>query len=318
MKQLKNGLKKNLWLAVLPLGLTLSGANLSNNGGQLWAQDAATPAAPAAPATENKPTEFPQGILFPYSLLDYALNGNVDKAGHVNYLAIKNNEGLKLFVQAVASADLSKFPVLTRRETVTDKLGQESEKTSEDHSAELVFWINAYNGLVLHTIAQAYPISTPDNIPDFDTAKTHRVAGQDYSFAELRKKIAALDPRAFFALTDGTVGGPRLSQTAYRLVGLDTALNQDVGLFVSDPTNVQLLIINKEATLSPLLLEADEYFRTKAAGGKYAGIRRLLADYSIVGSNKRYFNTNSDTDFKFMRAQRALNRDQNLAPVTGE
>jgi hypothetical protein len=286
----------------------------------LLAQDAppAVPAAPAAApaAAETAAPDFPQGILFPYSLLDRALIGNVDKDGHVNYSALQKSDGLKLFIQAVATADLSKFPVLTRRTTVADKLGRDVEKETPDHSPELVFWINAYNAHVLNTIVQAYPISTPDNVPDFDTAKTHRVAGKDYSFADMRKIIVALDPRAFFALSNGSMGGPHLNQTAYRLAGLDKMLEQDVSYFVSDPNNVQLLVINGAATVNPLLGEADELFKGKGAH-KWDGIRRLLADYSIVGSNKRYFTNNPEVEIKFMRAERALNRDPNLAPVTG-
>lgn len=315
------------WLVALPLGLTLSGGFNKS----LLAQGTATETATKATATEAKteakaeekapeevkPQEFPQGILFPYSLLDVALNGKVDRDGHVNYLALQNNEALKLFIQAVATADIAKFPVLTRRTKVIDKLGREEEKETPDRSAELVFWINAYNAHILNTITQAYPVSSPDNIPDFDTAKTRRVAGKDYSFAELRKKIVALEPRALFALTDGTLGGPMLKQTAYRLTGLDDILDQNISYFVSNPNNVQLLVINKLANVSSLLQEADPLFTTSRTQKNWAGVRRLLADYSVVGSNKRYFVNNPDVEIKFVRPQRALNRDQNLSPVSG-
>ena len=320
MKQSKiNLLKSNLWLAALPLALV---SNLCH------AQEApaANPTAgtgiiagvgSSAAQNNEPPKEFPQGILFPYSLLDMALNGNVDKQGHVNYIGLQNNTALKWFIKAVETADLTKFPVLQRRTKVVDKFGQEEEKSEDDHSAELIFWINAYNGHILNAIVQAYPISTPDNIANFDTVKTRRVAGKDYSFAELRKKVVALDPRAFFALTDGTLGGPRLRQTAYRLVGLDKALDQDISLFVSDPNNVQLLVITNEATLNPLLQEADALFKGKAVRGKWTGIRSLLAEYSVIGQNKRYFTTNADVDIKFTRPVRTLNRDPNASPVAG-
>ncbi len=308
MKQFRT----SFWLAALPLGLMLS-SGFSN---ALLAQDA--PATEAKTETETKMPDFPQGILFPYSLFDAALRGNVDKDGHVNYLPLKSSETLKLFIQAVETADITKFPVLTRRTKVTDKLGREEEKETDDHSAELVFWINAYNAHVVNTIAQAYPIATPDNIPDFDKAATHRVAGKDYSFADMRKKIVAMDPRAFFALTNGTLGGPILSQTAYRLVGIDQVLDQDVSYFVSDPRNVQLLVINKMATLNPFLQEADELFKINPTQKNWAGIRRLLANYSIIGSNQRYFTNNPDVEIKFTRAERTLNRNQGLSPVTGQ
>lgn len=321
MKQIKTSLLRAiLCTGGLSLGLM--------DGGLVQAQETpAAPAAPAAPVTSapttttpkesEAPMEFPQGILFPYSLLDAAFAGNVDKEGHVNYVGMQNNTALKWFIKAVETADLSKFPVLQRRTKVVNKFGEEEEKSEDDHSAELVFWINAYNAHVVNAVLQAYPISSPDNIANFDTAKTHRVAGKDYSFAEMRKKIVSLDPRAFFALTNGTLSGPRLSPTAYRLVGLDNKLDRDVSLFVSDPSNVQLLIITNEVTLNPLFQEADALFKSKAERGKWTGIRRLLADYSIISTNKRFFTTNFDTEIKFMRPQRVLNRNPNLSPVAG-
>lgn len=320
MKPLETSLLKAiLCLGVLPLG--------SMTGNLSWAQDApaatATPTTPVTPATSTTPREseapleFPQGILFPYSLLDAAFAGNIDKNGHVNYVGMQNNKALQWFIKAVETADLSRFPVLQRRTKIVDKFGREEEKSEDDRSAELVFWINAYNAHIVNAILQAYPVSSPDNIANFDTAKTRRVAGKDYSFAEMRKKIVSFDPRAFFALSDGTSGGPRLSPTAYRLVGLDSKLDQDVSLFVSDPGNVQLLIITNEVTLNPLFQEADALFKGKTVRGKWTGIRHLLANYSVVSTNKRYFSTNSDTEIKFMRPQRVLNRNPNLSPVAG-
>lgn len=325
MKRLKHG----FWLAALPLGLLANSSFLEADEAPVKPAAPAKVEAPAvAPATpvgdakaeaqpeDNTPISFPQGILFPYSLLDMAMQGNVDRDGHVNYVALQGHKALELFVQAVATADLTQFPVLTRQINTKDKLGRDEEKTESDRSPELVFWINAYNALVLHAILKAYPISTPDNIPDFDKVKTRRVAGQDYSFAELRKKITAMDSRAFFVLTDGTKGGPMLRSTAYRLVSLNDSLNDAVQYYISDPHNVQLLAINKKVTVNPVLKEADELFKTKAGRAQWTGIRTLLTNYSIIGSSKRYFANNTDYTIEFMRGERQLNRDPNQSPVS--
>ena len=293
------------------------------------AQDATANAttANAAPAgnadaatTAKEPQSFPQGILFPYYLLDRALYKNVDNDGHVNYVGIQNDkeasQSLDYFIQAVGNADLSQFPVLPNKTMVKDKLGREVEQVTEDRSPELVFWINAYNALVLKAILAAYPVSSPDDIKDFDTAKTRRVAGKDYSLADMRKKIVDADPRALFALTDGTLGGPFLRQTAYRYSDIQASLDRAVQLYVSNPNQVQLLMLEKKATINPMLAQADQYFAPKTSKRKWDGIRQLLARYSLVGSSQRFFVNNPDVELAFGRANRNLNRDPNQSPVS--
>ena len=303
-------LKCSGWLcATLPLSLVLNGAVLP-----VSAQETEVPAAEA-----NQPQEFPQGMLFPYYMLDRVISGKVDKDGHVNYVAMQSDKegrrALSLFIQAVGSADLSKFPVLPTKTKVVDKLGRESIVTSDDRAPELVFWINAYNAHVLNAILTAYPISSPDDIKDFDTAKTRRIAGKDYSFVELRKKIVALDPRAFFALTDGTRGGPIFRNQAYRYTDINESLDQAAQYYISNPEQVQLLQLEKKTTVNPLLQQADELFSPKGARRKWEGIRKLLATYSVVGSSQRFYINNSDLEIEFARPNRALNKDPNASPV---
>ncbi len=277
------------------------------------------PAAPAGTAAPDAQQTFPEGILFPYYLLDRALYKNVDEDGHVNYVGIQNDKeaarALDLFIQAVSTADLSKFPVLPKRTMIKDKLGREVEQVTEDHAAELVFWINAYNAHVVKTILAAYPVSTPDDIKEFDIAKTHRIAGKDYSFADMRKRIIEFDPRAFFALTDGTLGGPFLQQTAYRYSNIDSSLDRAVQLYISNPTQVQLLMLEKQTSVNPLLAQVDTYFAPKTSKQKWEGIRQLLAKYSLVGSSQRFYINNPDVKIVFGRPNRNLHRDPNQSPV---
>jgi hypothetical protein len=182
-------------------------------------------------ATSTPEKEYGQGIAFPHYLLDRALEPNVDKGGRVDYVALKGDKNLDEYLRAVASADVSKFPILPVPPKIDEKTGKPivlTGKAAENRGPELVFWINAYNALVVKTLANAYPLNSPDEVKSFDTAKTHRVAGQTWSLLELRKKIASFDPRALFALTNGTVGGPLLQPIAYRFSGIDQQLENAV------------------------------------------------------------------------------------------
>lgn len=250
-----------------------------------------TPIEGDASATPLEPKDYPQGMLFPYSLLDNALAGNVDRNGNADYSKLQDNKYLTLFIQAVEHADLSQFPVFDVYVT-DEKTGRESKKI-KDHSPELVFWINAYNAFILNDIAKAYPIKTIDEIKDFDTAKTHNVAGKNYSLKELREKIASFgDPRAMFALPSGTAGGFLPSPTAVRWSEFDARMNSAVEVFVNDPRNVRLIRIQGKVILNPVFKEIDEFFRGKNSRDKGEGIRKALAAYTNQGSNRSYFITN--------------------------
>jgi hypothetical protein len=236
------------------------------------------------------PKDYPQGMLFPYSLLDKALADNVDRNGNVDYSKLTDNKHLGYFIQAVEHADLSQFPTFDVYKT-DEKTGRETKKVV-DHSPELVFWINAYNAFILNDIAKAYPVKTIDEIKDFDTAKTHNVAGTKYSLKELREKVASFgDPRAMFALPSGTAGGFLPSPTAVRWSEFDDRMNSAVRVFINDPRNVRVSRIQNQVTLNPVFKEVDAIFSSKYSRNKGEGIRKALAGYTNQGSNRSYFVT---------------------------
>jgi hypothetical protein len=260
-----------------------------------------------------EPKDYPQGILFPYSLLDAAYAGNIDRTGNVNYLALKGNKKLQWFLKAVALADLSAFPVFDVYST-DEKTGRET-KVSKDRSAELVFWINAYNALRLNAIAQAYPIKSIDEIKNFDTAEKYVVAGKTYSFKQMRDKIASFgDPRALFALPTGTAGGFLPSPTAVRVSEYDARMNAAVSVFVNDPRNVRLNRIQNLITLNPAFEEVDEILRPANSRRKGDGIRLALAGYTNQRANRSYFTTN-DFRIEYGTANRGINDMNNNATI---
>jgi hypothetical protein len=262
------------------------------------------------------PKDYPQGILFPYSLLDAAYAGNIDRSGNVNYSALKDNKSLQLFLKAIQYADLSAFPVFDVYST-DEKTGRQT-KVSKDRTAELVFWINAYNALRLNAIAQAYPIKSIDEIKDFDTAEKYNVAGKLYSFKQLREKIASFgDPRALFALPTGTAGGFLPSPTAVRVSEYDARMNAAVSVFVNDPRNVRLNRIQNRVTLNPAFEEVDEILMPAGKKRKGDGIRRALSGYTDRRANRSYFTTN-EYRIEYGTANRGINdmsNNANMAPM---
>jgi hypothetical protein len=276
------------------------------------AQTTATDAT-AAVTTVAAPKVHGQGIIFPHYLLDRALEPNVDKTGRVNYAALKGDKNLVEYLQAVATADLSKFPVLPGAPKPDDK----DAKPTENRNPEMVFWINAYNAHILNRLANAYPINSPDEIKDLDTAKIHRVAGQDWSLREMRKKIASFDPRALFTLTNGALGGPLLQAVSYRFAGIDQQLENAVQTFVDDPRNVELLRINNRVTLNSYFSEFNEAFAPNTDPKRMLGVRFLLSSYSRRRGERSYFTTN-DYSIDTKKSDRALNvKSSDIAVTSG-
>jgi hypothetical protein len=292
-------------LAALALGIA------TVPSGPLYAAETRAPIEGGdAPTTSNpdvEPTEFPQGVLFPYSLLDYALAGNVDPNGNVSYVNLKGNKYLLRFVRALSTADLKQFPVFDYMAT-DPKTGRDSIP-KKDHTAELVFWINAYNAQILNTVASAYPIKSVDEIKDLDTAKTHIVAGKNYSLKEIKQKVADFnDPRAMFALTTCTAGGVLPMTSAMRTAGFDDELNAAVRTFVNDSRNVSVNRLQNVVTVSSTFQDVCTIYKVDGRL-KDDAIRTALAAYT-TGNGAGYFGSGSyKIDFK--KANRALNDKTN-------
>jgi len=100
---------------------------------------------------------------------------------------------------------------------------------------QAAFWLNAYNALVLRTVidnypirgrADAYPVNSIRQVPGAFDAKRHRVAGRVLSLDDLETEVLAGfdDPRMFFALGRGSIGGGRLRSEAFAPARLEAQL----------------------------------------------------------------------------------------------
>ena len=194
-------MKTQLFPTLLALGLLMP-LGVATLGGAARAQTNIVTAAPTRPAAADMTVEqikaLGQGVAFPYEILSRALSKVVTKDGLVNYGQAHGSDDLALFVRAVGEADINNFPVFTDKD--------EKGAPVLDQRQPLAFYINAYNALFLKAVSDAYPVSSVSEIPDLYTKK-RRVAGQEMSLDELRKKVVALDARALFVLMDGYAHG---------------------------------------------------------------------------------------------------------------
>lgn len=268
----------------------------------------------AADYTDDQLRAMGTGVAFPYELLDVVLRRYVSPKGEMYFLKAKGDNDLDTFARAVAAADLGQFPVFTMP---VDRENP-NKGTFQDSSAELTFWINAYNGLRLKAICDVYPVSSLATVKEFDTAKSQTVAGKKYSFADLRDKIGKMDPRALFAITTGTEDGPTIPVSVFRFSRLSDQLELAVKSFINDPNKVSTpdRLANK-VQVSPYLKEVDAYFTAKSSRRKFEGVRQVLGSYSASSVSRNYFVTGEYT-INFTPGNDKLNEQisQN-GPMTG-
>lgn len=159
---------------------------------------------------------------------DALLARYVDDVGRVAYGDWKQSNGdvqrLNAYLQVLASGDPS---------------------MSATRSAELAFWINAYNAITVRGILREYPTTSIRN----HTAKLFgyniwddlqlSVGGKRYSLNQIEHEILRKmnEPRIHFAIVCASVSCPRLRNEAYKSDRLETQLDNDTIKFYASSTN---------------------------------------------------------------------------------
>lgn len=201
------------------------------------------PAGPLAQAA-------PQGDPF-HSAYDQLLDLNV-RDGYVYYAALRSERGrLDRYVSAL------NVPPGTY-----DRWSRE---------AQIAFWLNAYNALVLQTVVQHYPIrgraadypaSSIRQIPGAFERRTHRVAGRTVTLDEIEKAVLPefRDPRLYLALGRGAVGSGRLRSEAFTAARLESQLDAVRAEFTSRGPLFRIDRLNGQVSVTPILSWRDSEF----------------------------------------------------------
>lgn len=141
----------------------------------------------------------------------------------VNYRALKKQRnGLDNFVSQLATLSKSEFKLMSQPE-------------------RMAFWINAYNGLTLRSIIDAYPVSSIKDIKGVWDEKRWKAAGQMVTLNEIEHQILRpvfKDARIHFAVNCASIGCPPLLNQPFRSDILDHQLDQMARRFVNDPEQI--------------------------------------------------------------------------------
>lgn len=129
--------------------------------------------------------------------------------------------------------------------------------------AQVAFWLNAYNALVLRTVVDTYPIkgTSPDypptsvrQIPGGFDQRTFAVGGRRVTLDAIEKTILVPmgDARVLLALGRGAIGGGRLKSEAYRAERLREQLDTAVKEFVTRTACFKVDRATNTVVVSPL------------------------------------------------------------------
>ena len=181
----------------------------------------------AAPAAQETPDAI-HAKAFDELLDVYVRNGDV------YYRALKSERArLDGFASQLATASV-------------DKLSR---------NAQIAFWLNAYNALVLRTVidhypiqgrASEYPAKSIRQIPGAFERLTHRVAGRTLTLDQIEQQVLAgyHDPRVYFALGRGAAGSGRLRSEAFVPARLEEQL---AGVAAECVDRAQCIAIDRES-----------------------------------------------------------------------
>jgi hypothetical protein len=115
-----------------------------------------------------------------------------------------------------------------------------AEVDNRTKNEQMAFWLNAYNALVLRTVIDHYPAPRRSTeYPQRSIRQTpgaferlpHRVAGRTLTLDQIEQTILPKfgDPRLYFALGRGAVGGGRLRSEAFSADTIERQLTEVAG-----------------------------------------------------------------------------------------
>lgn len=148
----------------------------------------------------------------------------------------------------------------------------------------LAFWINTHNAYVLDMIRKAWPVHSIDDIAGFRYAKVILAGGDRYSLDDIEHTIIEKqfrEPRAFFALFDGSRSSPILQLDPYTETTLSEELDRQLKGFLADSTKNYLDRRSNTLYLSKIF-ETYSSDLADAAGGALAYFVRDFAPPAVA------------------------------------
>ena len=196
---------------------------------------------------------------FSHDLFDQVLQKHIDAEGQVNYAKLKANpEKLEKYLDLLAVAN----------------------PTELSYNAQLAFWVNAYNALVIKGVIDHYPTTSVRKIKwfgGFFYRFKFQVAGETYTLNQIEHGIIRtefVDPRIHFVLVCASTSCPPIENSAFSAEDIEERLETATFNFIQDPENIRLDRAKRRVYLSKIF----KWYKTDFNEG-YDGVADFLSDY---------------------------------------
>lgn len=184
--------------------------------------------APAATPREAPPDDEPAPAAeapFDWSPWATILERYVTDDGGFRYGALRAHEAHRAALRGLVSAIA------------------EAEVDGWTRDAQLAFFINAYNALVIHTVLERWPIESVIRSEGFFDGVEYPVAGTDRTLNGLENDVIRDaerfgEPRIHFAVNCASAGCPPLADTPYTAAALEAMLARRARAYVRATTRI--------------------------------------------------------------------------------
>ncbi len=208
---------------------------------------------------DSRTQESVDVVSFSHDLFDQVLQEHVDKEGRVNYTKLKANpEKLERYLDLLAVAKPTELP----------------------YNAQLAFWVNAYNALVIKGVIDHYPTTSVRKVKwfgGFFSRLKFQVAGETYTLNQIEHGIIRtefVDPRVHFILVCASTSCPPLENTAFSAETIEERLETATFNFIQNPEQVRIDRVKRRVYLSKIFKWYDDDFMEG-----YEGVADFLTDY---------------------------------------
>ncbi len=201
-----------------------------------------------------------EGTVFSHNLFEQVLQEHVDENGQINYTKLKANpEKLEAYLDLLA-------------------VTKPTEEWS--YNAQLAFWINAYNAIVIKGVIDHYPTTSVRRVKlfrGFFYRLKFQVAGKTYTPNQIEHGILREefpDPRVHFALVCASSSCPPIGKRAFSAETIEERLETLTFNFIQNPEHVRIDRAKRRIYLSKIFKWYEDDFMEG-----YDGVVDFLADY---------------------------------------
>lgn len=200
---------------------------------------------------------------FDHSAWDRVLAAAVSATGEVDYGAVKKNPAsLDDYVRSLAASSPD-----NRRELFPSR------------DAELAYWLNAYNALVMSGVVKAYPTKSVRDLGllyGFFRRKDYQLGGAQVSLLSLENDVIRKryrDARIHFAIVCASLSCPRLDPKAFTEANLGSALDRLTRQFLAERRNLEI-----DAQANTIHLSALFDWYKEDFGGTLEFVKKYVPD----------------------------------------